>query len=292
MTWIAAAPVQVPIPTALEAGYFQKYGIEPDATYIEGSAKGTAAMVGGSLDVAELGGEAVLAAQARGADLVIVGGLADTILVQLVSRPELNRPEDLKGKTIGLVQGGTSAQVGLLQALKRYGITRDDIKITYVGDNSAQLAALAAKQVDAAVMGSTFVNLGIKQGGKLLLDIAALHVPFINGPIVTRRAYLRDHRPEVVNFMKAEIDAVRRVKADKPFTEDVMRKHFKVDNQDVLDNSYEEASKYLVDDLYPKVDGVGAVMDLANLKDRRPEEFVDASVVDELRRTGFVKASS
>lgn len=289
MAWIAAAPVQVPIPEALDAGYFPKYGIDPDAQYIAGSAKGTAALVGNSLDVAEGGGEAALAAQVQGADLVIIGGLANTILIQLVSQSNINQPSDLKGKTIAMVQGGTSAEVALTQALAKYGLSRNDVNITYVGDNNAQVAALASKQVDAAAMGSTYVNVGIKQGGKLLIDIAALNIPFINGPILTRRAYLNDHRAEVLDYMKASLEAVHRVKTDKTFTEAVMRKHFSVDDPEVLETSYAEAQKYLVDDLYPSADGVQAVLDLANVKDRKPQEFIDTSIMDELRSNGFVK---
>ena len=97
----------------MDGGYFAKYGLDVDLQYIEGSAKTTAAMVGGSVDNAEMAGEATVIAQTKGAsDLVIVAGYNNYSPFKLISwDPNIKSVTDLKGKTVASSQGGSAGAV-------------------------------------------------------------------------------------------------------------------------------------------------------------------------------------
>jgi ABC-type nitrate/sulfonate/bicarbonate transport system substrate-binding protein len=249
-----------------------------------------AAMLGGSMDIAQLGGEAVVNAQTKGANVVIVGSMSNQIILQLASTPNLSKPSDLKGKTVAVTQGGTSAKLALVTALKANGMTEQDVNITYLGDDNATVAALAAHQVDAIVTTRNFVNRAEKQGDKMLIDIAAMNIPFLNGPIAVTRDYLKNHRPETVNFLKGQLEAAHRVKTDKAFSEQVIKKYYKIEDPGILDNAYDEARQFIVPDLHASADAVQAVLDLDDIKGHKPEEFIDTSLIDELNANGFIKS--
>jgi hypothetical protein len=92
----------------------------------------------------------------------------------------------------------------------------------------------------------------------------------------------------MLNYLKGYAEGIHRLKTDKAFALEVMKKYFKIDDPEVLDGSYIDASKVL-DDLRLPPSTVQAVLDQKGIKDRKPEEFMDMSLVEELHASGFFK---
>ena len=87
---------------AEEAGLFRKYDLEFQLVYISSAPLVTAALLGGDAQIAISGGEAIIRAHAQGAtDLVFVGSAKNTLTHSILGKPEIKRPEDLKGKKLG-----------------------------------------------------------------------------------------------------------------------------------------------------------------------------------------------
>ena len=64
-------------PLAKDAGYFDKYGVSFDLSYLNGSANAIAALFAKDLDVASVAGSAIVGAQAAGQDIVMVAGFLE-----------------------------------------------------------------------------------------------------------------------------------------------------------------------------------------------------------------------
>lgn len=78
---------------------FRKYDLDFQLVYISSAPIVTAALLGGDAQVAVSGGEAIVRAHAQGAtDLVFVGSAKNTLTHSILGKPEIKRPEDLKGK--------------------------------------------------------------------------------------------------------------------------------------------------------------------------------------------------
>ena len=108
---------------AEEAGLFRKYDLEFQLVYISSAPLVTAALLGGDAQVAISGGEAIVRAHAQGAtDLVFVGSAKNTLTHSVLGKPEIKRPEDLKGKKLGISRLGSNSHYFVLQVLRRYGI--------------------------------------------------------------------------------------------------------------------------------------------------------------------------
>jgi ABC-type nitrate/sulfonate/bicarbonate transport system substrate-binding protein len=103
---------------AEEARLYPKYDLDFQLVYIASSGIVTAAMSGGNGSVAIVGGEGPIRAYLSGnTDFVFIGSVKNVLTHSIMGKPEIKKPEDLKGKKVGVGRiGGNShyfAQYGM-----------------------------------------------------------------------------------------------------------------------------------------------------------------------------------
>src|SRR5918992_2651533 len=99
-----------PLWIAQEKGFFTKFGVNVQQVYMPGSPVMIASMASGQVHLANSGGTAALGAAAGGVDLRVIGTFTSRIPFDLVVRPNIKHPKDLRGKRVGVqVIGGTAA---------------------------------------------------------------------------------------------------------------------------------------------------------------------------------------
>src|SRR5581483_7782650 len=87
---------------AKDSGAFDKYGIPADIIFISSGPVVVQSLIGGDLQVGSAASNAVINAVLNGAPIVAIGGTANRPYHRLFVQPEINRIEDLKGKTLGV----------------------------------------------------------------------------------------------------------------------------------------------------------------------------------------------
>src|SRR5688572_26390274 len=108
---------------AQDAGLFRKHDLDVKLVYIPSSGVATAALLGGDIEIALAGAVGIVRAFAQGAnDLVFIGGFKNELTHNIVARPEIRRPQDLKGKVIGVTRLGSNSHYFAVQALPRFGL--------------------------------------------------------------------------------------------------------------------------------------------------------------------------
>src|SRR5881296_64460 len=138
---------------AEEAGRFRKYDLDFQLVYISSAPLVTAAILGGDAQVAISGGEPIIRAHAQGAtDLVFVASAKNTLTHSILAKPEIKRPEDLKGKKLGVSRLGSNSHYFVIQALRKNGMEPSDVNFIQTGGQVENLAALFSGAVDAATM--------------------------------------------------------------------------------------------------------------------------------------------
>src|SRR6266403_3242535 len=108
LAFSALAYANPPFWIAHELKLFEKYGLDTELVYVSG-ARPIQAMLGGSIDVSQVGGAATVAAAAQGADVVILGTVFSRLNFAVHASPQIKQIGDLKGKTLvtGTVGGNT-----------------------------------------------------------------------------------------------------------------------------------------------------------------------------------------
>lgn len=290
VAWVAITGNQAPAWVALDGGIFAKYGLDVNLQFVQGSSPATTALLAGSLDVVQMAAPAAVTAADKGADVVLIAGFINTSVFKLMADPSIKTMNDLKGKNIAITKFGSSDEFVLRKVLKDNGLDpAKDVMITQSGDASGQLAAFGAKIVQAIMM-SPPNDLDAKQRGAItLLDTIPLKIPYSAIGLATSRKYLAANRATVLNFVKAEAEAIKRFKSDREFAKSVMGKYLKTTDQALLDSSWETYSASFEDVPYPSLAGVQEIMDESDIKNKKPTDFVDMSLVKELEDAGFFK---
>ena len=109
----------LPLWVAKDKKLFEKYGVDVELTYIRGVA--IEALLAGEVQFVRASPPAVVRSTLRGADLAIIANTINVAVFSLMTRPEISRPEDLKGKKIGVTNLGDSPDLVLSLLLERWG---------------------------------------------------------------------------------------------------------------------------------------------------------------------------
>ena len=273
---------------------FDKYGLNVDLVMITGGARSVAALLGGSTQFATGSGTAPLQAYARGSDVTILAASYNKFPQAFVVKPDIRSPKDLRGKKIGILNFGGSNDIALQLALKEWGIKQQEVNVMIGGDAPTRLLSLTVGSLDATILSPPHLTMAVKAGYRVLADMGEMRANFSQSTVYVRRDYLRDNRDTVKRFLKAYSEAVHVVKSDRGRTIAVFAKRMRLDDQAILRETYDYFAPRF--SFPPRVDmqGIKDTLDFyaatsPEMKDRKPEEFVDHSLLDELEREGFFK---
>ncbi len=288
-----SAASSVPFWIAKEAGIFKKYGLDADLIFINGSTRGIQSLIAGDLDFTGAVGTSAINGRLAGGDVKIIDSMVNTLPYYLVGKPEIESPEDLKGRIAATHIPGTSADFALRLALRRFGIAYQDIKALTVGGSPARIAATVNGQVDFTVVTEPGKIKAKEAGLKVILDMAKLNIPFQFTCAVTTTRMIREHPDHVLSFVKALAEAIHYDKIHKEKVIRIMQKYTRSNDRSMLEGSYDAYKNLLVDDTYPTLEGLQDTLEVQAAWDRKAasakvSDFVDLRFVDQLKKSGFI----
>ena len=280
---------------AREAGIFRKHDLDFDLVLMRSAGTAMAAMVGGETDVGLIGGIGVVSAYVQGAqDFVIVGAVKNILTHSIVAKPEIKRPEDLKGKSIGVNRLGSNNHYFALQVLQRIGLDPKDVTFRQTGGDSADLIALLNGSVDASAM-LTYGQNAVAQGFHYLIYGPDLRIPYAAAAFVSRRSVLV-RKPQVIGqFMRSMAEASRIFHQDKELTFKVLMKYLRVTDRKILETSYNNEVKAMEPRFDVRPEALQAILDELGVADPRakkiqPQQLVDRRYLEDMERSGFFES--
>jgi NitT/TauT family transport system substrate-binding protein len=219
----------LPLWTAVDNGLFAKHGIDIDSQYIP-STTGVPGLLSGSTNVAFLGGSDILGAVTSGADLVILADVVNVYPYELLVEPSITDISQLKGKTFGISNFGSSSDVATRVLLRKFGLDpTTDVKIVAVGSATNRAAALQAGAIQAEVDAPP-KSIPLEAAGfKVLYNLAAEGLPNLNSAMVVRRAWRDSNREVVQRFVDAEIEGLNLVRSNPDLASTSLANTLKLD---------------------------------------------------------------
>jgi NitT/TauT family transport system substrate-binding protein len=238
-----------PLWIAKEAGIFQKNGLDVEVQLIQ-NPQGTAALLANQVQIGLGGAADLLGPNTNGADLQAMATFTSTYPYTFEVEDSIKTPADLKGKKIGASQAGGSDYVALLSVLSKLNIDfQKDVSILFVGGIPQRTAALLGGNVVGTLTAPPETLKIEGKGFHSLLDVTSLGLPSATATLTAKKSWVAANHATVQKYVDSLLEAVKREKTDKAFTEQVMGKYLKLDDKPSLDAAYDFfAGKILPDE--------------------------------------------
>jgi len=245
VAYSAVSATQSSFYLAKEAGYFEKHGLLVDPVYVASGTKVAQAVIAGEFPIALAGGT-VVNANLAGGDIAIFGGLVNVPSFYVVVHPSIKRPEDLKGKTIGITTFGSSTDFSIRYLIKKWGMEPDkDIRVLQMGGQPQIVAAMVAGAVQGGVLSSPSDFKAKKAGFQLLVDFKTVGLDYPTVSLVSTRSFIKKDPQTVRRFLMAYSEATERLYRDKELTMKVIGKYTKTEDREALESGYTFATTFI-----------------------------------------------
>ncbi len=280
---------------SVDGGYFRHNDIDATLVYIGPGAKCAQTIVSGDIELGTPSPGVSLGANLTGGDLVTVAGVDRRLALALVVQPDIKSVADLKGKTIGVSQAGTSIEYGARYILEKHGLKPgEDVKIMQTGGHPNSLAAVQNKLLAGAVLSFPTRTVARKAGLIELVDLGQEEVSYPGGALTMRRAYLDANPGMARRMIKAYVEGIHRYRTDRAFAVRTVARYARTTDFAAVEATYDGLSNALVGPK-PYVPRDGIVESIKALASRRPEaakldpkRFIRDELVKELDDSGFI----
>ncbi len=277
-------PMATGVWMAKESGAFEKYGLQADIILITSGPVAVQSLLGGDVQFASAASNAVINAILNGAPIIAVAGTANRPYHRLFVQPEINRMEDLRGKTLGVTRFGSITDNLTRILLRKYGL-ENSVNVRQMGGTIEVSAAFQNHLIAGAV--TSEMRVSPPSQPKVLLKLVDMGIPYSMNMIAVQRDYLRRNPDVVENVIRGYVDGLVFMHQNKERALKIIAKYAHLKNDPQINQFYDDAMTYL--DLVPRAEpkAVQTILEFMGKKDIPLDTFQDNSIIDKLTREGF-----
>jgi ABC-type nitrate/sulfonate/bicarbonate transport system substrate-binding protein len=286
----AVSPTQGVLWVTQVGGFFVKNGIVAEMIYTRAAIE---TLVAGEVQFGQMTGSLMFSARLQGADPVMLAGVQDVLNDRLLVRPQINSIEELKAKRIGVFRFGSASHMRLLNVLPRYGMSERDVTFLQVGDTPERLIALHGGSIDATLISPPDHLEATRRGMKILLNLRDLNVPYQGTGLVTTQRLIARNRDLARRTVKAFVEAIHAVRTNPALSKRALAQYRQTKDEKQIEDAYQSLREVVKPKPYPSIDGfktiiTDAVDRVPAARNANPRDFIDASLLEELDRTGYI----
>jgi len=292
----AVGSSQSPLWIGHEAGIFKKHGLDVELLYVAGGSRAAQVVLAGEAPVGMFNGASVINGNLAGADLANVASGMNVLPFFLAVGPSVRQIEDLKGKKVAVTRFASATDFALRYSAQKWPMKPDrDFAVLQLGGQPDMIAALKSGAVHGAMLNAEFTVLARREGFRDLADVSSLGLAFPTSGLNTSRSFIRSRRGTILRLVRAYTDSIHYGKTQKKFTVGVLGKYLRNQDTPFLEAVYDlYLGRYIPKIPYPSPEAMRVALDQIGEKDprarsARPEQFIDASLMQELDKEGFIK---
>jgi len=280
--------------TALDNGLFDKYGIKANHIYIRGSGISLAALSADEIQFLYCAADGTIPGMAAGIDGKLIAAPLVGLPYVLLARKDIKRPEDLKGKSIGVTRPGDLSFRLSRALLKKFNLSETDVNLRPIGGSqSERYNAMVQDIIQAIIITPPLDVRGKRDGFNLIYRLNELNLPFIYSSVHTNTKTIQERPQLVQRFVAAMAESAQFVEKNPEKAKASVSKALKLKDQDALQSSYDAYAKAIINRrmLVPG-DQVADAVELAKTETtvrRKASEIFDNRFAEDLEKSGFLK---
>jgi ABC-type nitrate/sulfonate/bicarbonate transport system substrate-binding protein len=271
------------------AGLYEAEGLKVEIINMQGGSRGAQELQAGRLDTMHVGLSSVLGINRAGGDLRIVASLSNEIRFTFFAHPAVMSAADLKGGIVGVSTFGSESDATVTLALKKLGLTRDDVILKEYGSGTRRIEAVSSGEIKATTVNEPVSSIAREQGLNAMVDLAADRIPWLFSGIVFRRSYVADHRDVVTRFIKATMEGNVLALSNEPMAKQVLARQTKVTDPNIIEISYRDFRLQTPANIEPSREAAQNV--IANdprSQGAKVDDYLEMKILEELKKAGFV----
>jgi NitT/TauT family transport system substrate-binding protein len=272
------------------AGFYEANGIKVEIVNMNGGSRGATELAAGRIDAMHVGLSSVVRLNRSGGDLRIIASLANVIRFTFFSGPGVKTAADLKGGVVGVSSFGSESDSTVTLALKRLGLTREDVTLKEYGAGTKRLAAVKSGEIKATAVNEPFSSMAREQGFNVLFDLVPEQIPWLFTAIVVRRGSIADRGDVLTRFIRATAEGNYLALTDEKRAKAVLAKQAAITDPKILDISYNDFKLLSPPNIEPSEAAAKNI--LAQFPDvsQKAEDYIDTGILDTLRKDGVFTA--
>jgi len=290
---IAAASISSWAPK--EAGIYKKYGLDVNLIYVAGS-QAIATLISGDAQVVQGSGAAAILSRLAGAEVKMIGAVINVIPMSLVTTPDINGPQDLKGKTFGVTRFGSLTDLGLQKAMSEWGLDpAKDVKTIQTGGVPENLLFMQQGIIKGALISSPTLEKAKEMGYRELLNLADIKFRYPATALVTTDSFIRNRSQTLERFLKATLEGIKYAKTNPEFTIKLLGKYSRTSDTTLLTSAFRTYVLGYIRDV-PTITSIEVESALEEVSARNPKakgldpkQFYDPTPMEQLAKEGFIK---
>jgi len=294
--YASTTPRLMPLWVARDQGFFAKYGIESEPVLFRNGANLVTGMAAGDIQIGRTAGAAVLSAVAAGHDIKMLATFSSRNSYDVVTRPNIKRPEDLRGKRLAINSVGGGTWIGAMLWLEQFGldVQRDRILLQSTGDQGVQSQALESGVVDVVFVDSVYSKILKQKGMNILAEYSELKQPLVSQSTVVPGVFLQKYPDVAEGYLKGEIEGIAFAIApkNKAVVIKILMRRLRV-NAEAAEEGYSDMLRGIDRKPFASLEGMRNLQRL--LKPRNPkiaevkvDDVVDNRIMRRLDESGFI----
>jgi ABC-type nitrate/sulfonate/bicarbonate transport system substrate-binding protein len=272
---------------------WEKNGLSVKSIYFNSGSLMAQAMAGGSITAADSDLPAMLNLAVSGvSDMKTIAVTINRLEHIFVSRKNVTKPEDLKGKRLAVSRLGSASDFVTRMVLRTWKVDPEkDVTLLQAGNTPTRMTALAAGHVDAALIGPDNLHKILATGCcRVLADLSELPLDYARFGVVIPTVLIKNQRDMVRRLLLSYVEGIYFFKTRPKLVYSIMEEAG-IKEAAVQKDLYDRVSKSMREYPVPEPNGIQSALDSLthpNAKILRPAALMDTSLLEEIKKSGFI----
>lgn len=270
---------QLPAYVGHRFGLFREEGLDVQIVQMRTALVGPA-LISRDLDFATAA-DTMLRAATTGLPVKVIafGGIKPALALNV--RPEIKKPEDLKGKMISVSSRGSTTDIVARDIVRHFGLNPDtDIVTMPLGTQTNQLAALKSNAVQASLFTPPYDALAERDGMRVLAVAGDILKDQLQAGLSTSEQKIRANPDQVRRMVRGFVKSLVFLHREKAKVSEMIAKEWKID-LDLAQRSYQSMVRTLSADGSASEESVRRVIE-QTLAANKQQKQVPLSQVQDL----------
>ena len=272
---------------------WDKYGLNVKSVYFNSGSVMTQAMAGGNINLSDSDVPAMLGLAVSGvADLKAISVIINRLEHIFVTRKDISKPEELKGKRIAVSRIGSASDIVTRMVIRQWKVDPDkEIIILQAGNTPTRMTALIAGRIDAALISPDNLHNVLASGCcRVLADLSELPFDYARFGGTVPASMIKAQRDTVRRYLQAIIEGIYVFKTRPQVVYSVFAEAGTKDPS-VAKDLHKRLANSLREYPIPEPVGIQNALDSIshpNARNVKPADVMDTTVLEEIKKSGFI----